>query len=66
MCVELSQKRSAIAGLLHDGVHGQAGMPWAGRALLDGVEQVVQLRMAHLGGHVVAAHVVGEGPWAEV
>ena len=38
----------------------------AGRAILDGIEQVVQLRMAHLGGNVVAAHVVGEGSGAEV
>lgn len=40
-------------------------MPWAGRTILDGVEQVVQLRMAHFGGHIVAAHIVGEGPGAE-
>jgi len=51
---------------LHDGVHGKASMPRAGWAFLDGFNYAVQLGMAHLGGHVVAAHVVGEGAWAEV
>lgn len=40
-------------------------MPWAYRALLDAFKHAVQLRMAHLGGHVIATHVVGKGAGAE-